>query len=170
MPASPRPLRARRPLPGSFGFTLIEIAIVLILISIISLLAFSTLTQALLRSKSVEAIVTVSAIERSLKEYYTRNDRFPSRPAEFNPPISIRQEAEMELGREDGWADIGFVPEGKYRYRYEWIPEVDDDGRVSAVTIHATVDTNGDDIWGHIYHRMYEGSTGFLIEELIFDE
>lgn len=152
------------------GFTLIELVVVGAVIGVLMAIGITYFSQSLRMTKSIEAIVTISAIERSLKEYYTKNDRFPSTKAELNPPSLADGKAAMETGRVDGWKDINFMPEGLYRFQYEWTPEVDDAGRVSAVTIHAVGDMDGDGIPTHITHRMSEGTSGFLVEETIFPE
>lgn len=163
--------RKRRRSKHERGFTLVELAIVAVVITLLMAIAFAYFSESLKVTKYVEATVTMGAIERALKDYYNQHNRFPSTRGEFNPPSIEDGRALMETDRSDGWKEIAFAPDGSYRFQYEWSPELDPEtGRVNAITIHAMTDTDGDGIYAHIYHRMSDGSRGFHIEETIHPE
>lgn len=161
----------RKPRRGERGFTLLELAVVGVVISLLIAIGLTYFTESLKMTKYVEATVTIGAIERALKDYYNQHNRFPSVRAEFNPADVSGGPALMDTKRTDGWKDIAFTPDGVYRFQYEWTPEIDGEtGRVQAITIHAMVDTDGDGIFAHFYHRMLDGSRGFQVEETVHPE
>lgn len=134
------------------GFSILELAVVAGTISVLSAIAIPRVTIALKRSRAVEVVTTISAIERALAEFYNRNDRYPPTAGAQNPPTAALGSYEMGA-TVPGWEQIGFTPEGSYRYRYTFTSSEAGD----SVIIEAIGDTDGDGHHGRYVRVLTKG-------------
>lgn len=145
------------------GFTLIELMVVIATIGVISAIALPHITNTLKRARFVEAVTTVAAIERSLVEFYNRNDRYPTDAGVQNPVGPGGGPREM-TPTAPGWLQLGYKPEGSYRFRYAF--KATPDGR--RVEIRAWGDTDNDGIEGRLVRVLengYRADLDTLIDE-----
>lgn len=147
------------------GFTLLELVVVLATIAVLASIAIPNLQHSFKRARTVEAITTVSAIERAMVEYYNRNNHYPPVDGVANPPFEHNEKVEMDENLE-GWSAINFKPMGAYRYRYEF-QTVGEAARPNRVIIHAFGDLDGD---GQVMHITRTLLNGFFLEEIQVDD
>jgi general secretion pathway protein G len=154
-PASP--LRRRRR-----GFSLIEIMVVNGTIAVLATLAMPRLNAAFKRAKTVEAVQTIATIQRTMVEFYNRNGEYPSVDGAVNPPVVVGLPKAPMSDTLPGWKEIGFKPEGEYRWHYSFTVFPDARGKSTRVTLDAFADTDNDGQVGHVT-RVLEN--GFMVSE-----
>lgn len=132
-----RPHRRQR------GFTIIELVVVMAVIGVLMSLGIPEFLHAFKRARSVEAIQTVTSIERSLKEYFNRNGEYPPTSGASNPTGAPSGKLLFENDR-PGWKDLDFKSDAAHWYRYSFTTTRGENGRYTRLTLVATGDTDGD--------------------------
>lgn len=142
----------KTPTGSARGFSIMELITVLFVISVLVALSSSHYTQATKRAASIEAITTVNAIEKALREYYLRFGEFPPVGGDPNPPGADGNRMPM-VDNLPGWQTIAFKPDGAYRYQYHFIPERSADGRYEKVRIFAMGNFTDSGTPLHVFER-----------------
>jgi prepilin-type N-terminal cleavage/methylation domain-containing protein len=145
------------------GFTLIELMVVFTTIGVLSAIALPRINLMLKRARMVEAVTTVAALERSLTEYFNRNDRYPLVAGVQNPPGTSWGAKEMNMAAA-GWDQLGYKPEGSYRFRYEF--ESSENGRKAQIRARGDTDGDGEEaLLIRFLENGYKGDTDTVIDE-----
>ena len=148
------------------GYTIIELVVVLAVIAVLASIAIPKLRHAFKRARMVEAVQTISTIERTLKEHFNRTGEYPHVSGAPNPPVPAGEKAAFDLTR-PGWKDISFKSNSAYWYRYEFVTTADAAGKYTNLKIIASGDTDGDSR-ALVITREYEDGT--LIGEFQSDD
>lgn len=136
------------------GFTLIELMIVVAIIGILAASANSFFQNYLLRSKTQEAILSLSKISEGQIVYYSRVDSFTSLGPTNIPPSPTKVRVNFRSNPAWNWNRIQFEISTPILYGYqayqsgsEYICEaqgdLDGDGDVSIFNIAVGVDSTG---------------------------
>lgn len=139
------------------GFSILELVIVMAVMGLLASLAIPNLNASLKRARSVEALQTLGAIQRSMVEYYNRNGEYPRVAGAKNPVEPGYSQERMRLTL-PGWSDLTFRPDATYRYRYSFTPIFDSPGgRATGISLEAKGDTDNDKIVAHYVRILSEG-------------
>jgi hypothetical protein len=104
----------------------------------------------------MEAVETVSSIQRLLVDYYNNNGQYPSMTADWNPSDAAGGGTKHVKWVDGlpGWTEIGFKGDGAaYSFQYRFTPTLDSaTGKYTTVTVdaHADLDGNGSKLSTHL--------------------
>jgi type IV pilus assembly protein PilE len=99
------------------GFTLMELALVLLLIGLLASLTAPSFGRMVLRGRTLEARVMLDAIDAAERAYFRDHGRYVAcAPSTDAVPRGVR--APFDHSRA-GWRELGVRSEGATRYRYE---------------------------------------------------
>lgn len=148
------------------GFTMIELVVVMAVIAVIASIGIPQFLHAFKRARAVEAVQTVSAIERSLKEHLNRSGEYPRVSAVQNPPVLSGSKAHFDLTLA-GWPGIDFRSEAAHWYRYSFTTSPDESGRYTHLVVTGTGDTDGD---GNVLVIQHTFDNGAWVGEFVNDD
>lgn len=139
---------SRRRGVGAWGFTLVELMIVVVIMGVIASLAMPAMTRYVKRAKTSEAIATISAMY-SLQVSYYENTQERSAATSFAtcPPRPIAApgagkypaDVSVWVGSSQ-WVALGFVLDRAHYYQYST------DGSNAAMTARAVGNIDGDSV------------------------
>jgi type IV pilus assembly protein PilA len=130
------------------AFTLIELMVVVVLISILVTIAIPNYQRFQLRAKLSEAKHNMGAIRECLEAYHLENGTYivcSMHPATIPSAARVMWE---DTAVPQNWIDIGFKPVGQIRYSYEVQAGVS--GIADSYVISAYGDLDGDGTTSHI--------------------
>lgn len=119
---------------NTHGFTLIELAIVIVIIGVLAAIAIPNYLGMQNKSKSSEPKVNLATIWHLEEAFRAQNDRYVNTPA-----------ARARTAFTGGWLTLGFSPKGSCRYTYDVTT-----ANMSAFTCSAYGNLDGDpgvDAW-----------------------
>ena len=106
-------LRSRR---ARGGFTLVELMIVVAIIGILAAIAIPEFSQMVLKARRAEAYPNLKGIATAELAYDAAFDTYIE--ADSNPGPPLGKELKPWLYDEEGWADLGWAPDGWVRCTY----------------------------------------------------
>jgi len=109
---SPRPRNA-----ASRAFTLLELAFVLGILSVLTAAAIPGFQSLLLRSRAAEAREVLEVLAHAELAHFRDKGAFVACPAE--PPAVPSGVRGTFDGTREGWRSLGFKPDGALRFQYE---------------------------------------------------
>ncbi len=126
------------------SFTLIELMIVVIVISILVTIAVPNYQKFQLKVKAAEANHNLGAIRKCLEVYYLEKGSYII--CTLHPAVvpSANKVLWEDTVVPQAWIDIGFKPMGQIRYSYE--VQAGDDGIISSYIAIAHGDLDGDGV------------------------
>jgi len=103
---------------GRGGFTIVEVLMVLVIISILAVLAQPNLHRALVRARAVEVFADMDVIERAVHEYQASNNRWPEErsPGEIPGGLEAFLPGGFDFIKEnyildyDNWSGVAAAP------------------------------------------------------------
>lgn len=130
------------------GFTILELAVVVTLLSVLAVLAVPAFNTVMKRAYISEARVVMEGIAQAELEYYRDHGKF--RACAVSSKTVPSRPDQMFDATAKGWSDIGFSVEGYVRYQYEVKTkgdtfqviargDLDQDGEVSQLTLDQTL-------------------------------
>lgn len=106
---------------GCYGFTLIELMIVVAVIGILAAVAIPAFSGYITRSKASEAFTVLQGIRDKEEAYFTEFKRYtddlPLTPAAA-PPCGENRHWDPGV-IDPGWLELGFTPDGPTYYQYD---------------------------------------------------
>ena len=130
------------------GFTILELAVVVALLSLLAVLAVPAFNTVMKRAHLGEARVVMEGIAHAQLEYYRDHGKF--RACAASPAaVPTRPDVFFDATR-DGWSDIGFDVEGYVHFQYAVevkkdaftvvaVGDLDGDGESSRLTVDHTL-------------------------------
>lgn len=104
---------------NSYGFTLIELMIVVAIIGILAAIAIPNFMAMQLRAKRSELPTNLDAIRTAEKAYEHEWDAFTSAPARPTAvPSKIQTAFGQSFGDGSNWDLLGWIPDGQVRGQY----------------------------------------------------
>lgn len=134
-------LRKRIPSAHQLGFTLLEIAVVILCIGVLASVLSPNLHRIFFRMQTAEPRTTLPAIAHAELAYRRDHGAFIA-CAPSSAEISRGREGSFDATR-PGWKEIGFAAEGRVTYQYEVTL------RGATFDVHARGDLNGDGVPSH---------------------
>lgn len=99
------------------GFTIIELAIVVAIVSILASIAMPTLTFAQYKARRSEAALNIRGIAATQVAYHASNDAYVVE-APLNPGTALSRQQRSWDNTLPGWSDLGYSPDGAVRCNY----------------------------------------------------
>lgn len=122
----------RRP---SGGFTLLEIAVVLVILGMLAAIALTAFARYIRKARTSEAVINVGTLAALERGYYLAHREYlPCGPT----PAAIPIEPQSWPGG-DCWDRLGFRPDGPIHYQYR----VTVDGSTFTALAHGDLDGDG---------------------------
>lgn len=137
--AAQLPTASGRRRPG--GYTLIEIMIVTAIIGLLSSVAIPGYSRLILRARTAERTVILTAVSRSAQDVLAQKGQFPTPfNGAANPPGTPTAYKRIPLLGQPGWKDIDLFMEGGVYYSYSFVGT----NAPILLSIHADGDLDGD--------------------------
>ncbi len=109
-------MAGRRPNHRSrYGYTILELLIVVFMVGVLAAIAIPVFQRYQLRSKSAEAKTNLGAIRVLENSHYSENDAFVAVAPE---PAVIPGPTPSDFDASGGFAPLGFRPEGRVYFSY----------------------------------------------------
>ncbi|MBN8555813.1 MAG: prepilin-type N-terminal cleavage/methylation domain-containing protein [Deltaproteobacteria bacterium] len=147
----------------SKAFTLIELMLVILMISILAATALGMYKTYILRAKTTEAVQGVSKLTTGEVEYYSKNTTFLAvGPINF-PPVANKRVVDFTV--DPNWAHLTFNFTDPIQFSYQTTVTA-----TNSVDCEAQGDLNGDGITS-IFRRTVSFASSFTVGSLyVFDE
>ena len=130
-----------RKIRKEFGFTLVELMIVVAIIAILVAIALPSFRVFYSKAKAAEAIRNIGAIRTLQIAYRGINDTYLV--LDINPPGDVPANRTPWGNPGGNWDELGFAPMGPVRYQYS--AEIGNTGNIStSFRITAQADFKGD--------------------------
>ena len=82
------------------GFTLIEVMIVVVIVAVLSSIAYPSYKESVARSRRAEARVVLTAAQQWMERFYTENNRYDQSRA--TPPVAVALPAGLAASPKEG--------------------------------------------------------------------
>ncbi len=112
--------------PNRRGFTLIELTVVVLIISLLSSVALTEFQNFVIRSKQGERNISMRNIQNGLIELVTQNDKYPTDLGggasqlwcDYNPPPPFNGMKKWWNKGQPGWSSLSWEPTGMLYFHY----------------------------------------------------
>jgi len=122
--------KRRKILCSNAGASLVELIVVVCIVGILAAIALPILGDYIRNARLSEAVANVQSILESEQAYHVRFQRYTPDLSVCPDPMPVNLEAVNwpDGGCDDGWAMLGWVPDGSVNFQYSVFSAYDDVG------------------------------------------